>query len=231
MVPELETRTWKAIFEDLSFDAAQPYLPMMGLPAPNDLEFARGLRPLVEGSRHMPVTDQAVTNLVDAAFTSARGLGPGYPDRIRDWGVFIYPNSSPLQDQVFRWELIVARGGKDGRRDASPAPEVIQGVRKAWSRRGKVTANQVRPLSEWDLRLIAEREDAGLNPFEWVESAVRNFNFLSAWDAATRGPLTAEQAQQVYQWGLREAEMLRLARDSVGRPEQFLQLPDSLKWT
>jgi hypothetical protein len=231
MVLELGHRTWKTIFEDLSFDAVQPYLTLMGLRAASDLEFAKGLRSLIESYESKLVTDQGIVNFVDAVFTSARGFGPSYPDRIRDWGAYIYPNQSKLQDQVFRWELIVTRGGMDGRRDASPAPEIIRRVREAWSRRLKVSADQIFPVSEWDRHLIAGREDDGLNPFEWVESASRNFNFLSAWDEATHGSLTADHMQPIYLWGLREAGLLKLSEESIGKPELFLQFPDSLKRT
>jgi hypothetical protein len=229
MPPELTPRVWKTIFMDLSPDAIHPCLPAMGLRRADDVRFAKGLQAIIPAHQAGFAWDEGVERFVDAVFLSARQFGEGYPERLRDWGIFIYPNGSHLQGQLHRWQLIIRRGGLDGARDDGPAPESVRDLRGLLAAYTPLKASALKPLSEWDRRYFEEREEElGFSPFEWVETAARNFRFLSAWNAVSHGP-HAPKMDEVYAWGVREAAMLRMPGEMIDPPDGLFRLPDPLK--
>jgi hypothetical protein len=199
----------------------------MGLRRPDDVAFSSGLRALLQTYEKQFVSEIGVTRFVSAVFESAMKYGDAYPGRVRDWGISIYPNNTPLQQGIFDWQLLIARGGKYGERDVGTAPVSIRRVREILSSFQPIKASQIQPASEWDRQYCAERESEAISPFEWVESAVRTYRFQSAWDVV-KNDLSPEQMKETYEWALREADLLRIPRQRIFRPEECLGLPGSL---
>src|SRR5947209_5313471 len=116
----LSLRTWWLILLDLSIDAAHPYFPAMGLARPEDVVFSQEVRALFEALVDPFTSDEGQTELVERAVGLTRGHGGNFKERLQDWGIHVYPNQSPLHVQVFRWRLLIGRGGLDGARDQRP---------------------------------------------------------------------------------------------------------------
>jgi hypothetical protein len=221
----LSLRAWWLIFLDLSVDAVHPHFPAMGLARADDVAFAHELRALLEKRRAPFTSDEGIDEFVERVFELARSRGVDYENRLREWGSYIYPNHSALHTQIFRWRLVVARGGADGARDLRPAPQIIVRLRRIRQTFRPVQASDIHPVSAWDRWYCAERAEEGISCFEWVEAAVGNYRFLYAWEAATRGTRDPNRMREIYVWARGEAVALRLTQP----PERCLHLPESLQ--
>jgi hypothetical protein len=228
MPEELNSHAWYLIFYDLSLDAIRPFLPAMGLDRPEDLAFTQSLQPVVQRYQGIPADQRNDDQTVAAIFQSAKQYSQEYPDRLSDWGHFIYPNQTSRQQQIFRWRSIVMRGARRPAAGIPAAPQIVQNVRTILQRFTPIVATALKPASHWDQLYGLEREDEGISPFEWVEAAVRNYRFLYAWNVATKES-GAGELDQVHAWALHEAELLRIPKEAVGRPETILILPASLR--
>jgi len=225
---ELTALTWYWIARDLSFDAVRPYLPEMGLWRPVDALFATELRPLIKRFALLRPGNRRPDDFAASMVQLAAGHGPDYERRLRDWSVYIYPNHNARQRQIFLWRNVVMRGAGTLARDFQRSPPLIQAVRAFMRSYAPVKAGDPQPKSEWDLSMLADREDDGLSPFEWLETAIDIYRFLRCWDEATRGTSPAEPAR-AYQWAVREGEKLHIKGGGLEPPEQSLILPETLR--
>jgi hypothetical protein len=220
---------WRAAFLDLSLDIVRPRLALMGLAKREDSEFAGGLKSLFQGTPGIAGTAEFDGGVTAAAFAAAAHFGVNYANRIRDWGVYIYPNSSPLQTQVRNWRLVVARGGPDGSKFATSPPPFIRRLRAELTSFPPFSVEPLRPETEWEKFYWDERKDLGFSPFEWIEIAVDNYRFLSAASSQIRDGQAGIDFGQVYRWGLVEGAALKFSPETLVSPGRVLSLPPSLE--
>jgi len=227
MIPELKPQDWYLVLRDLSMDAVQAYLPAMGLQRPEDSLFASGLKPTLETYLRQPANQRSQEQLTSAILRDAeKKWGFEYPLRLRDWSIFIYPTQTSYRHEIFHWQIIVKRGAKNPSKDVQPVPQIIQRVRNVLAETGPIDTNRIVPTSEWDTVACQERHEEGIGCFEWVGAAVQNFRFLHAW---VREAKSKEDVEQAYLWALSEAQFLKIQIKTLGRPEEFLNLPQSLR--
>jgi hypothetical protein len=216
MTTELTAHAWFLIFSDLSLDLVRPYLPAIGLDRPEDLAFAQSLQLALKAHYELPVVMRDDDLIATQILKSASGFGQEYPARLHDWARFIYPNSTSLQEQMFRWWSVVMYRAKRPPNDAGQIPLLVQNMRSIMSKFVPFSARTLHPDSEWDRLYCSDREDEGISPFEWIESAVRNYQFRYAWITASSNS-SPEELEQMYSWANTESKLLRLPEGSLVR--------------
>lgn len=225
---QLNAHDWYLIILDLSLDAVRPNLAAMGLNRPEDIAFTETLQPLLEPFQRKPVDERDESGFVADVFRVAQAYGTNYSRRISDWGQWIYPSLTPHQQQIFRWRSVVMRGAARPEEGPLKTPRRVQEIRDLLRGFQPILATELTAASEWDRIYCAEREELGFSPFEWLETAVRNYRFLFAWSATKKSSPSFEDSEQLYRWGLQEAALLHFPKDGLAEPEPLLTLPESL---
>ena len=223
---EIDIYRWGTTFATLSLDVAAPYVPQMGLQLPAGDVFKPGLRRIIEEFRRRQTQGEEVEELFSPAVFewAQQAFNHAFAAHLYAWGQNVFQTGEG-DAQVFFWNNIVRRGGLTGAKDTSPPPPFVVLLRQTLAGKAMEAVNRLAPITGWDVDLYQRQQyDSYRNPMELVQATINYYNFVSAWQEASRIAGTPN-LQAMKKWGMTEVVLLGIPLDALNDPGDWPSLP------
>lgn len=205
---------WMRLFELLSLDLVEEFLPRLGLSVANSHALRHATRNCLNEFRNRSedVSEWAVEQdqqLLDRAFTSLSEASPETAKAVYEYGTGEYIDEDLNGGAAFIWRTVLTRWviGEPPLDDPPFEHAKVQVIRViAASRREldeleeEIERQESRPISSWDQGWYSLRdEELGLTPFDQISELGAFHWFRRAWNDI-KSLLTDEEKAKLLDW-------------------------------
>ncbi len=217
---------WANVLATLSLDVAEPYVPLMGLPAITG--FKEGLKKIITELQKSEIDPEVSTVYFETTLSwASERYGERFSHCFYIWSLVIFQSGElePVSSSIMAWrDLVLDREGELP--DMDSTPPAIRDVRRLL--RGNHKSNDVyriRPSTEWDKSIYAWREyDSMVDAMLYVDCTIDCFNFIQAWNRVKRETASFSSPASIMAWGTEAARKVRIAVEDLGDPSSWPDL-------
>lgn len=223
---------WETIFELISMDSVDEFLPAMGLQLKRVDELRTEAREFLKSAERagsdIRLEHQILQDTLERISAEA---GTDEFEVFRQWSENEFPFGESGAEMSFHWQMMLWwLAGVGGRNYPPRQPplgtekikaivkavrEEFSGIDEMWKR---LEEAESAPKSDWDSHVLSKFEE-GFNPFQTVDHAVQVHWLRQVWQKL-KSELSVDEIELLTQWARRESHHLQIPPDLLVSPTQ-----------